>query len=154
MERNKLTHTRGFVFFLDALFASTIALLVIALVAQISLTSSLQEHKMLTLQYCAQDILTVLDKDYTLKSAFASPTPASLINSSVASLLPARMNAEGNVTLCDYNSRTETFSCTYHSFKTSQENSSSANLRGSARRVFTDMSNMKYGVVSLRTWFN
>ncbi|QLJ52336.1 MAG: hypothetical protein Sv326_0161 [Candidatus Fermentimicrarchaeum limneticum] len=140
---------RGIVFMLDALVAVVLAVMALAVVAQLLSLRTGEWYKEIALYNYAQDFMTSRDKDGTLKGTFDQTDADAQItlNNLMAIQIPPNMVARINVTVCRYQSG---FVCD-RNFTAGQ--SSSSRTKSVVRRIFTDTNNSKYGVAVMEVWY-
>lgn len=145
---------RGFTFSIDALLAVVIAMLGVAAVVALNSNTKTTALEMAPLQMTAQDALSVLDKNGTLKNGF-DQTDAQLsasLSASLARVVPQRMGARMNVTLCTVSGgASPVFTCSRNIVV--QTNSSEMTVKSAARRVFSEMSGGRIGMAVLEVGY-
>lgn len=141
---------KGFVFSLDAVLAVVIAVTAVAALLAVMSTSKSQSYGNMPLHRAAQDALTLMDKQGTLKGFFNMSDSAaqSKLQSDLALYLPPNMGAKVNVTICSYNGAS--FDCARY-FEA--QHGVEGEQKSSARRVFTDLGSNKYGLAIIEVWY-
>jgi len=143
---------RAFIYMLDALFAVTVATLLLS--AIIAMYSSRADAST-ALHKTAQEALLVMDKNGTLKGLFSQSDAQARasMNASINELLPSGMAGRANATLCvgDDDEDFGDFNCNRNIVAANGANQSIPT--GSARRLFVDAAGMKYGYAVLEVWY-
>ena len=142
---------KGFVLSMDAIIAVLIAITASAAVLAVLSTSESQSYSDAPLYRAAQDVLTLMDKDGSLRGFF-SLTDAEAkgeINATFTNFLPPQMGANMTILVYTYNNVTFTNTRNFSFAKgTPGEHVSSA------RRMFTDVQNSRYGLAIVEVWYD
>ena len=146
-----LGRMKGFALSMDAIIAVLIAVTATAAVVSVLSTSESQAYSNMPLHRTAQDALTLMDKQGTLKSFFTLSTSdaQSEINDTFSYYLPPHMKARMNVTIYSYNS--SVFTATKN-FSFSQ--GTPGDHVSSARRMFVEVQSNRYGLAEMEVWYD
>jgi len=158
---------KGFIFTLDAAIALFFALALTAAVSGFLLTSAAGPAADVSLQQLAQDVLTVMDKNGTLKGMLPAAGGNTTAYAFLTSVLPADAGARINVTVYAYKGdscpsdycnavcggcSSATGFCACKNFTVSIGSVPSSGV-AAAQRFFTDSSINKFGLATIEVWW-
>jgi len=159
--------TKGFIFTLDAAIALFFAVALTAAVSGFLLSSAAGPAADVSLQQLAQDVLTVMDKNGTLKGMLPAEGGNTTAYAFLTSVLPANAGARINVTVYAYRGdscpsdycssvcgscSSPTGFCACKNFTVSVGSVPSSGV-AVARRFFTDSSTNKFGLATIEVWW-